>query len=206
MRAATMPMLATLMALGLASGCATSEKHIREQIPRLYSVDDPQFDQTIGHLLGPNLIEGNRFKALRNGDEIFPAMLEAISGARKTICFETYIYWSGEIGKKFGAALSERAGAGVKVHVLLDWIGGAKIDHDVLTSMQRAGVEVERYHKPGWYSLRRFNNRTHRKLLIVDGRVGFTGGVGIADQWTGHAQDDQHWRDSHYRVEGPVVT
>jgi cardiolipin synthase len=198
-------LLAMLVAMALACGC-TGEKHVREEITRLYSVDDPQFDQTIGHLLGANLVEGNRFKALANGDEIFPAMLEAIVGARRTIDFETYIYWSGDTGTRFGAALSERARAGVKVHVLIDWAGSKWIDHDILESMQQAGVEVMRYHKPPWYRWSRLNNRTHRKLLVVDGRIGFTGGVGIADQWTGNAQDEKHWRDSHYRVEGPVVT
>ena len=190
----------------LAAGCITSEKQIKHEIPRLYSVDDPQFAQTMGSMLGPSIVKGNRFKALLNGDEIFPAMLSAIEDARKTITFETYIYWSGEIGKKFAEALSERARAGVKVHVLLDWLGSNKMDPDSIAAMEEAGVQVTRYHPLRWYNVHRFNNRTHRKLLIVDGRIGFTGGVGIADLWTGNAQDPDHWRDSHYRVEGPVVT
>ncbi|HZP12194.1 MAG TPA: cardiolipin synthase [Nevskiaceae bacterium] len=201
-------MLAVLMALGLASGCATSEHHVREDLKHQYNSDDPQFQRTIGSLLGTSLVDGNKVTALHNGDEIFPAMLDAIAHARKTIDFETYIYWSGEIGRKVADALSERARNGVRVHVLLDWVGSDRIDHAVLRSMQQAGVEVERYHKPPWFRWfhwRTFNNRTHRKLLVVDGRIGFTGGVGIADQWTGHAQDEKHWRDSHYRVEGPVV-
>jgi cardiolipin synthase len=200
-------MLAVLLVAGLA-GCATSETHVRGEIKRLYSVDDPQFERNLGSLLGSHLAEGNRFKALRNGDEIFPAMLEAIGGARKTVNFETYIYWSGEIGRRFGETLSERARNGVEVNVLLDWVGSDLMDEGIFKSMQDAGVRVERYHKPPWfrfYNWQRFNNRTHRKLLIVDGRVGFTGGVGIADQWLGNAQDEHHWRDSHYRVEGPVV-
>jgi cardiolipin synthase A/B len=93
----------------------------------------------------------------------------------------------------------------VKVHVILDWIGSNKMDDSQLEAMRRAGVEVERYHKPKWYTLNRLNNRTHRKLLVVDGRIGFTGGVGIADKWSGDAQDADHWRDTHYRIEGPTV-
>ena len=126
-------------------------------------------------------------------------------GRGETICFETFIYWSGSIGRKFAEALGERARAGVKVHVVLDWVGSGKIDASVIQAMKDAGVEVVRYHPLRWYSLGRLNNRTHRKLLIVDGRVGFTGGVGIADNWLGSAQDPEHWRDSHFRLEGPAV-
>jgi cardiolipin synthase len=132
-------------------------------------------------------------------------MLGAIRGAKKTILFETYIYWSGDIGTAFADALAERARAGVKVHVLLDWVGSAKVDEAILDRMKAAGVEVEMFHPLNWYNLGRMNNRTHRKLLIVDGAVGFTGGVGIAPVWTGNAQDKDHWRDSHFKVEGPVV-
>jgi cardiolipin synthase len=132
-------------------------------------------------------------------------MLAAIRSATRTITFETYIYWSGEIGREFADALSKRARQGVKVHVILDWIGSQKMDQASLQEMRAAGVEVGRYHPPRWYTINRLNNRTHRKLLVVDGRIGFTGGVGIADKWSGHAQDKDHWRDNHYRVEGPVV-
>jgi cardiolipin synthase len=183
----------------------TGERKIDKPIPVLYGVDDPQFPRTMGALLGPALVTGNTTVLLRNGDEIFPAMLEAIGSARASVTFETYIYWSGEVGKAFSDALSDRARAGVKVHVMLDWAGSAKIDAKYLEDMKDAGVEVERYHKLRWYNLGRMNNRTHRKLLVVDGRIGFTGGVGIADQWQGRAQDPEHWRDSHFRVEGPVV-
>jgi len=146
-----------------------------------------------------------RVEVLLNGDEIFPGMLKAIRGARKTITFETYIYWSGSIGREFADALAERAYAGVKVHVLLDWVGSNKMDKSLLEEMNKAGVQVRKYHEPRWYQLGKLNNRTHRKLLVVDGQEGFTGGVGIADAWTGHAQDPQHWRDSHFRIRGPAV-
>ena len=196
----------SLLAL-LAAGCATScrEKVVEHPIPRLYEAGDSQFSRTMGTLLGTGILDGNRVEALLNGDEIFPAMLQAIRSAKTTITFETFIYWSGSIGSEFTNALAERARAGVKVHVLLDWIGSDKMDASQLVLMEQAGVQVRKFHEPHWYQLGRLNNRTHRKLLVVDGEIGFTGGVGIADQWSGHAQDPEHWRDSHYRVQGPVV-
>jgi cardiolipin synthase len=156
-------------------------------------------------LLGPGVLPGNRVTALQNGEQIFPAMFASIGGARKSITFETYIYWSGEIGRKFSAALSERARAGVNVHVMLDWAGSGKMEAELLEELKAAGVELELYHPLRWYNLARLNNRTHRKLLVVDGRIGFTGGVGIADQWQGRAESKDHWRDSHYQIEGPAV-
>lgn len=188
----------------LATGCGTSGsgKVVEHPIPRLYGTEDQQYSRTMGTLLGAGILDGNRIDVLLNGDEIFPAMLHAIRSAKTTITFETFIYWSGTIGSEFTNALSERAREGVKVHVLLDWIGSNKMDTSQLAVMEQAGVQVRKYHKPHWYQLSQLNNRTHRKLLVVDGRTGFTGGVGIADQWTGHAQDPEHWRDSHYRVRG----
>jgi cardiolipin synthase len=192
---------AVLVVLNLRGG----EKTIEKAIARLYDAQDPQFDRVMGVLLGPTIVGGNHFDVLLNGDEIFPAMLEAIRGAEMSITFESYIYWSGSIGQPFASALSERAQAGVPVHVLLDWLGSYKLDPAQLEMMQRAGVSVRRFHKPVWYHLHRMNNRTHRKVLVVDGKVGFTGGVGNADEWSGHAQDPGHWRDTHFRAEGPVV-
>ncbi|MCB1098699.1 MAG: cardiolipin synthase B [Verrucomicrobiae bacterium] len=142
---------------------------------------------------------------LQNGDAIFPAMLEAIHGARYTICFETFIYWKGKIAEEVAEALSERARAGVAVHVLLDWVGTFRMDEALIDLMLSGGVEVEKFRPLRWFNLRRVNYRTHRKLLIVDGRIGFTGGVGVADEWQGHAQDPEHWRDNHYRLTGAAV-
>jgi len=193
--------LVVLLALNLTSG----EKKIEHQIETRYGVGDAQFARTMGVLLGPTIVRGNEVVALQNGAEIFPAMLEAIRDAKRTITFETFIYWSGVIGKTFAEALSERAREGVRVHVLLDWVGAGKMEDTLLTQMKNAGVEVLKYHPLRWYNLGRLNNRTHRKLLVVDGRVAFTGGVGIADEWLGNAEDPDHWRDSHYRVTGPVV-
>lgn len=197
--------VATLIVTLLVINFSGGEKQISQEIPRLYSIADPQFQRSMGVLLGPQIVEGNKITALLNGDEIFPAMLAAIRGAKETINFETYIYWSGDIGREFADALSERARAGVKVHLLIDWVGSAKMEEKDLEEMRQAGVEVRQYHPLRWYNLGRINNRTHRKLLVVDGKVGFTGGVGIAEQWTGKAQDPEHWRDSHFRAEGPVV-
>jgi cardiolipin synthase len=198
---AALSMAATVVALNFLG----PEKRIQEHITHRYAIDDTQFRRELGVLLGPPLVGGNAAINFENGDEIFPAMLAAIRGAQQSITFESYIYWSGDIGREFAEALAARASAGVNVHVLLDWVGSQKMDEQLLDLMRGAGVQVERYHPLHWYHLSRMNNRTHRKLLVVDGKVGFTGGVGIADVWSGRAQDANHWRDSHYRVEGPVV-
>ena len=197
--------LVTLVVVVVTLNLTTGEKRVKKQVAHLYSIHDPQFQRTLGVLLGPDILPGNRFEALRNGDEIFPPMLQAIRSARKTITFETYIYWSGKIGEDFANALAERARAGVKVHVLIDWVGSSKIEERYLATMESAGVQIRKFHPPHWYHLSKLNNRTHRKILVVDGTVGFTGGVGIATEWTGNAQDPQHWRDTHFKAEGPVV-
>jgi cardiolipin synthase len=193
--------VATLIALNLSS----SERKIDHEVRPLYAAGDPQFVRSLGALLGPGIVGGNRVASFLNGDQIFPAMLDAIRSARRTITFETYIYWSGDIGRAFADALSERARSGVRVHVLLDCLGTGKMYQDILDEMEEAGAELCKYHPLRWYTIGRMNNRTHRKLLVADGRVGFTGGVGIADNWLGHAQDPEHWRDSHFRIEGPAV-
>jgi cardiolipin synthase A/B len=182
-----------------------SGKGLTRKVRHLFGVSDPQFRREMSVMLGPSITSGNRVTALHNGDEIFPAMLEAIRSASASVTFETYVYWSGEIGREFANALSERARAGVPVHVILDWAGSVQMDRDLLAQMEEAGAQVQRYRPLRWYNLSRLNNRTHRKILVVDGRVGFTGGVGIADLWKGRAQDPEHWRDIHFRVEGPVV-
>ena len=204
----------TLVLLAVAGGAllvllianlSTSEKKIEQEIEHLYSVRDPQFARSLGTLLGPAILPGNRVTPLLNGNQIFPAMLAAIHNARRSINFETFIYWSGEIGRDFAQALITQARAGIEVHVLLDWVGTGRMDRSVIQEMEEAGVQVVKYHPLRWYNLGRLNNRTHRKLLVIDGAIGFTGGVGIADNWLGNAEDPEHWRDSHFRVEGPAV-
>jgi cardiolipin synthase A/B len=197
--------LATLLAVFLFINLSGGQRKLEQQLPRLYESDDAEFRRSLSALLGPAIVGGNRVQALHNGDRIFPAMLDAIRGSRRTLCFETFIYWSGDIGREFVDALCERARAGIAVHVLLDWVGSLKMDQALLDELDGAGVEVKRFHRPHWSTLNKLNNRTHRKLLIADGHIGFTGGVGIADQWQGDARNPDEWRDTHYRVEGPVV-
>jgi cardiolipin synthase A/B len=180
------------------------EKSVQEPVRTTYGVEEEQFLRAIGAVLPPPVVEGNRITTLHNGAEIFPAMLDAIGKAQRTITFETFIYWKGEIGQQFARAIAGRARAGVRCHLLLDGVGSIKMDPHALRTMREAGAQVMRYH-PDPMKVSRYHNRTHRKLLIVDGKIGFTGGVGIADEWRGNAQDDRHWRDNHYRVEGPVV-
>ena len=161
--------------------------------------------RTLEGVLGVPATEGNRIDVLRNGDEIFPSMLDAIAGAEHTIDFLTFVYWAGDIGTVFARALAERARAGVRVRVLLDALGARTMDRDLIDLMADHGAQV-RWFRP----LRKFrpgqvNHRTHRKLLIVDEAVGFSGGVGIADEWKGDARDEHEWRDTHFRFEGPIV-
>ena len=148
---------------------------------------------------------GNNVELLINGDQIFDAMLDTIREAERSVNLLSYIYWKGEIGEKFSECLAERAREGIEVNVLLDAVGSAKMSPKLIKQMQEAGVSVVRFRPLKPYAIRRLNNRTHRKLLIADGRIGMIGGVGIADQWTGNAQDPDHWRDTHTRVHGPVV-
>ncbi|MEO5763614.1 MAG: phospholipase D-like domain-containing protein [Vicinamibacteria bacterium] len=197
--------IATILVTIIVMNFITGEKKIDKRLQPLYAISDPQFLRSMGSLLGPSVLDGNRIKSLWNGDQIFPEMLAAVRQAQKTITFETYIYWSGKIGTELAEALAERSRSGVKVHVLIDWAGSVSMDEALLKTMEDAAVQVRKYHPLRWYTLARFNNRTHRKLLVVDGKIGFTGGVGIADQWLGDAEDPDHWRDSHYRLEGPAV-
>jgi cardiolipin synthase len=204
-RIAILTFLGTGLGVLLIANLTLGDKKIDQNVPALYTVADPQFVRTMSVMLGPALLPGNRVQALVNGEQIFADMLEAIGRARKTITFEMYIYWKGSIGEQFTAALVERAQAGVKVHVLIDALGSQKIEQGVIERMKDAGVQVRLYNPVRWNSIARMNNRTHRKILVVDGGVGYTGGVGIGDEWTGDAQDAQHWRDTHFRLEGPAV-
>ncbi len=194
--------LITAAVTGFARNFISGEKKIKRRIVPDHGIDDPLFERSMSQLLGPPILDGNLVTPLRNGAQIFPAMLAAIESATRSITFETFIYWSGEIAGKFADALSAKARSGVKVHVLLDGIGCNCLNGEVLGQMKDAGVELEIYHLSNFA---RVNHRTHRKLLVVDGRVGFTGGVGIADEWDGDAESPEHRRDTHYRIEGPVV-
>jgi cardiolipin synthase len=196
----------TAVLILLWSNLSSPAPPVPPAIAHSYAAGDSQFIRVMSSLLGPPMVGGNRVRTLLNGDQSFPAMLAAIRSARRSVDFESYIYWSGQVGRDFADALSERARAGVATHVLIDWAGSwVKSDRAVLDQMRAAGIEVVMYRPLRWYDVDRINNRTHRKLLIVDGRIGFTGGLGIADQWRGHAQDKDHWRDTQFQVEGPVV-
>lgn len=202
---ATLSSLLTLFVGFVAINLAPGEKRLEQAVSPPYAVEDEAFARAMGTLFGPPLIPGNRVEPLENGAQIFPAMLEAIRSAKRSVNFETYIYWSGRVGTAFADAMADRARAGVQVHLILDAVGSGKIDANALKTMRDAGVQIERYHPLSWHTLDRMNNRTHRKLLIVDGQVGFTGGVGIADKWDGSAESPDHWRDSHFRLHGPAV-
>ena len=197
--------------LGLAGVYAFEAAQYHRTAGKGFEVEDPpapgtpDFARMVEALTTAPLRQGNHIDVLRNGCEIFPAMLEAIRSARQTINFATYVYWTGSIAPEFADALAERAKAGVEVNVLLDAVGAAKMDRSLIDQLEDAGAKVAWFRPPKWYTLHKLNNRTHRKILVVDGRVGFTGGVGIAEEWTGNTEDAGHWRDTHVRVEGPAA-
>ena len=187
-----------------------SLRHRREG-GRGYTIDDPPevggegFLRAAESLTQAPITRGNEIELLINGDRIFPCFLETIRSARQTVNLLTYVYWQGDIAVDVARTLCERARAGVECNVILDAVGAMKMDTGLVEEMQEAGVRVVRFRPPKPYAMRRLNNRTHRKICVVDGRVGLTGGVGIAEEWTGDAEDPDHWRDTHVRVEGPVV-
>ncbi|MFD7817426.1 phosphatidylserine/phosphatidylglycerophosphate/cardiolipin synthase family protein [Streptomyces sp. NPDC059785] len=156
-------------------------------------------------LIGVAATEGNELVPLRNGDEIFPAMLDAVRAAEHTVDMMTFVYWRGRIARDFAAALADRARAGLRVRLLLDGFGAKEIEGDLLDTMHAAGVQVAWFRKPLWLSPFKQNHRCHRKALIVDEHTAFTGGVGIAEEWCGDARNPAEWRDTHVRVRGPAV-
>ena len=168
-------------------------------------VRDPGFMRAAEALTGAPISSGDEVELLINGDEIFPCYIDTIRAAERTVCLLTYVYWRGDVAGEVADALCERARAGVEVNVIIDAVGGVKIEQELVDRMTDAGVRFARFRPPKPYAARRVANRTHRKILVADGVVGLTGGVGIAEEWTGDAQDPDHWRDTHVRVRGPVV-
>ena len=164
-----------------------------------------EFSRLIETFTGASVRSGNRVQVLRNGCRTFPSMLDAIAAAESSIDLSSYIYWPGEITDQFTKALCDKARAGVEVNVVVDGYGSAKLDPGTVETFRDAGVSFEFFRPPAWYHLDKLNNRMHRRLLVVDGKVGFAGGVGIADVWTGDAQDPEHWRETHAAIEGPAV-
>jgi len=175
------------------------------ELPHDFTLNEATFLPSA--LPGAAMTSGNRLEILENGDAIFPAMLAAISSARKTVNFEAYIFWSDEVGTRFRDALAERASNGVAVRVLLDAVGspGRRMKAGDVDVMRKAGCHVEFFHSLKPWMLWVFNHRNHRRVLVVDGTLGFTGGVGFADPWRGDADSKEHWRDTQVRVEGPAV-
>ena len=172
--------------------------------------DSPEFRATLERTLGTSFTPGNKITTYVNGDEIFPAMFEAIKNAKESIYLESYVLWDGKIAKDLVAALTERARAGVRCWILFDW-HGTDGSSEYVEELRQAGAEVEFYHALEWYNplswkdIGDLDNRTHRRILVVDGKSAFTGGVAFADQWLGDARNEDEWRDTHFKIEGPAT-
>jgi cardiolipin synthase A/B len=169
------------------------------------SIEDSRFHDYVGAVTASPSSRGDRYEMLLNGDEVYPAMLEAIRGARRRVNFLTYIYSPGEAANQFTSALADAGRRGLEVNVVVDAFGASDIPKEHIQQLEDAGVSVGHYRPVRWYSIQESNYRNHRKILVVDGEIGFTGGVGVADHWLGHAQDKDHWRDTQFRMRGPVV-
>lgn len=184
-----------------------SRKPIRKLMSVEYSVADPAFRTGMDGLIGRPFVEGNRIETLVNGTNIFPAMLGAIRSAKKTITFETYIWSRGKICDEFKKALAERARAGVRVNVVVDGMGSYKLRQSDINELRDAGAEVYKFNRSQWYSVNfQINHRTHRKIMVIDGKIGFIGGSCVHDAWLGNAETEDQWRDTHFKIEGPAVT
>ena len=198
--------LAIAIALSVGLSVLSRPKQVDYALPHLFDVADPAFLPSAHALADPVMVGGNRATILVNGDEFFPAMLAAISSARESINLESYIFWSGRVADRFIEAMAERARQGVEVRVLVDALGsGGKFKAADRRRLREAGILLEVFHPLRPWMLDAVNHRTHRRLLIVDGRIGFTGGAGIADEWVGNADAPHHWRETQVQVEGPVV-
>ena len=189
---------------------ADSLRHRREgafgyEIATEIDVGSEEFTRAAEALTGAPITTGNHAELLINGDRIFPAFLGTVRSAERTLNVQTYVYWRGEIADDVAGAIAEKAGQGVRCKVILDALGAAQMDRRRIAEMRDAGAEVLLFRPPKPYAIKRIANRTHRRALIADGRVGMTGGVGIAAEWMGDAEDSEHWRDTHVRVRGPVV-
>jgi cardiolipin synthase A/B len=193
--------VAAIMAVGLM----IVQDHQTLRLRSSLGADDPRVTDYVAALIGSDLTRGNRYDVLTNGDQIFPAMLEAINDAKRRISFETYIYDAGDVARQFTDALERAARRGVRVNLLTDAVGASTMDSAHVKRLRDAGCELRTFNTPRWYSILEVNYRTHRKILVVDGEIGFTGGVGVADQWIGRAQDVNHWRDTQVRLRGPIV-
>ncbi|MEU8699538.1 phospholipase D-like domain-containing protein [Streptomyces sp. NPDC048680] len=186
---------------------STQERPVSEPEAAALSGEDRSrlIRRRLERLIGIAATEGNALVPLRNGDEIFAAMLASVRGAEYTIDMMTFVYWKGEVAREFATALAERARQGVRVRLLLDGFGSRLIEKDLLDLMEQAGAQVAWFRKPLLLSPLKQNHRCHRKVLVVDEATAFTGGVGIAEEWCGDARNENEWRDTHVQVRGPAV-
>jgi cardiolipin synthase A/B len=192
-------------ALIFTSGCMGPRMQLQHQVAVHSSVTNAAFRHSLSSIVGTPFVNGNRITRLMNGDEIFPAMLLAIKSATNTVNLENYMWRSGPLSDEFVAAVCERAHAGVEVRVITDAWGSHDLDDTDVRTMRHAGVKLNFYNPLRPHVLPRMYFRDHRKLLVVDGGVGFTGGVCLSDEWLGDAETENQWRETHFRVEGPAV-
>jgi cardiolipin synthase len=188
----------------LAANASANHQDRVMNVPEIGTSLD-EFLRALHGAAGDSISEGNAVDLYQNGDEIFPPMLAAIQASRSSIHFSTYVYWAGAVPETFARALSDAARRGVAVRVVLDSEGAEPMPKRLVQQMRDAGCMIAWFRRMRWFDWMKYNHRTHRRLLIVDGNVAFTGGVGIADEWTGHAQGPSHWRDTHVRLTGPIV-
>src|SRR4029453_8392245 len=195
------PIAAAVLSLVLA-GCTLSRP---DYITPGVTVGESAFVRAVeAHTLS-GLIEGNRADVLVNGDEIFPAMLAAIRAARRPIAFATSSWEDDDVAREIVEALAERCRAGVGVNVLVDAIGSSGMPKEQQRALAASGCHFARYKPVRPLTIKRINHRNHRRVLVVDGRIGFTGGTGIGDMWAGDGRQEGHWRQTDVRVEGPIV-
>lgn len=194
-----------IIVIVVGTGLAIAQDQETVELRSALAAEDPGAAAYRAALVAADLLTGNSYDVLVNGDQVFPAMLEAIADARERVSFETYVYEKGRIADQFTSALEEAARRGVKVNVIVDSVGASKMEEGHVDRLRAAGGTVVDFNPSHWYALEELNYRTHRKILVVDGQVGFTGGVGVADYWIGNAQDKEHWRDTHVRMRGPIV-
>jgi cardiolipin synthase A/B len=189
----------------VAAGLAIAQDQETLELRSVVAAADPGAAEYLAALVAADLVTGNEYDVLVNGDQVFPAMLQAIDSARERVSFETYVYEKGKVANDFTDALERAAKRGVDVRVIVDAVGASQMEDGHVERLRTAGCHVVDFNPSQWYGLEELNYRTHRKILVVDGKVGFTGGVGVADFWLGHAQDATHWRDTHVRMRGPIV-
>jgi len=194
--------MATALLLTITTGCTGIPPHL--ELPTL-DIKQPAFAATLGAYTGTTVVGGNRVEILLNGAEIFPAKLALIRGARRTINYAQYVFEDGEPAEDVAAALADRCRAGIKVNVLLDAVGALAMPNALRDEMSKAGCRVETYRPLRPFALDRLNYRNHRRILVVDGLAGVTGGSGISGKWSGNGREEGHWRDTDVLLEGPVV-